>query len=312
MKLLYLFVSLAILTSSFAQTSNQQNIKMNNVLVFGGKTGWIGQKIVTLLNDLGYNAVCAESRLENRESIIHEISKVQPIAIINAAGITGKPNVDWCEDHKQETLRTNVIGTLNLADIAYSYGIHLTNISTGCIYEYDEKHPMGSGIGFTEEEEPNFDGSFYSRTKIILEKLLLEYPNVLNLRVKMPVSEELDKGFVGKISKFKKLINIPNSLCVLEDLLPIAIDMTLKGIKGNFNFVNPGTISHNEVMDLYKQYIDQNHTYENFTLEEQAKILKARRANAELSASKLLKLYPNIPHIKKSITRLFKNQSFAL
>lgn len=280
----------------------------NNVLVFGGKTGWIGQKIVTILNDLGYNGICAESRLENRESIIKEIFKVQPIAIINAAGITGKPNVDWCEDHKQETLRVNVIGTLNLADVAYCYGIHLTNISTGCIYEYDEKHPIGSGIGFTENEEPNFDGSFYSKTKIILEKLLLEYPNVLNLRVKMPISKELDKGFVGKISKYKKLINIPNSLCVLEDLLPIAVDMTLKNVTGNYNFVNPGTISHNEVMDLYREYIDPNHAYENFTVEEQSKILKARRANAELSPAKLLKLYPDIPHIKESLTRIFKNQ----
>lgn len=279
-----------------------------NILVFGGKTGWIGLKIVKILNDLGYNAVGAQSRLENRESIIDEISKIQPIAIINAAGITGKPNVDWCEDHRQETLRTNVIGTLNLADIAYCHGIHLTNISTGCIYEYDEKHPMGSGIGFTEEEEPNFDGSFYSKTKIVLEKLLLEYPNVLNLRIKMPVSKELDKGFIGKISKYKKLINIPNSLCVLEDLLPIAIDMTLKNIKGNFNFVNPGTISHNEIMDLYKYFVDPNHTYENFTVEEQAKILKSRRANAELSPAKLVKLYPDILHIKESIIKIFDQQ----
>ena len=54
--------------------------------------------------------------------------------IINAAGVTGiksvsvkqstindfmifvgRPNVDWCEDHKVETIRTNVIGCLNVA-----------------------------------------------------------------------------------------------------------------------------------------------------------------------------------------------------
>lgn len=284
----------------------QKRSSCRNILVFGGKTGWIGQKIATILYDLGYNPICAESRLEDRESIINEISKTQPIAIINAAGIIGKPNVDWCESHKQETLRVNVIGTLNLADIAYIHGIHLTNISTGCIYEYDERHPIGSGIGFTEDEDPNFDGSFYSKTKIILEKLILEYPNVLNLRIKMPVSQELDKGFIGKIRTYKKLINVPNSLCVLEDLLPIAVDMTLKGVKGNYNFVNPGTMSHNEIMDLYKQYVDKNHTYENFTIEEQSKILKARRANAELSPAKLLKEYPNIPLIRESLTQIFK------
>ena len=283
--------------------------EVKNILVFGGKSGWIGQQIVKIIRDLGHNPICAKSRLENRQDIIEEIARTKPDYIINAAGITGRPNVDWCEDHKQETLRTNVIGTLTLADVAYLCGIHVTNISTGCIYEYDTNHPMGSGIGFTEEEEPNFKGSFYSRTKIQLEKLLLEYPNILNLRVKMPVSQELDKGFVGKITKYKKLINIPNSLCVLEDLLPIAVDMTLKKCTGNYNFVNPGTLSHNQVLDLYKQYIDPTLTYENFTVEEQNKILKAGRANAELSPAKLLKLYPHIPHIKDSLTKIFKNKA---
>lgn len=276
------------------------------VLVFGGKTGWIGQKVVALLAAGGHEPVCATSRLENRQDLIDEITHVKPDYIVNAAGITGKPTVDWCEEHKAETLRTNVLGTLNVVDVAYLFGIHVTNISTGCIYEYDEKHPMWSGIGFTEEDEPNFNGSFYSCNKIIMEKLILAYPNVLNLRMKMPVSAELDKGFVGKIVKYKKLINVPNSFCILEDLLPIAVDMTLRGIKGNFNFVNPGALSHNQVMELYKKYIDPTKTWENFTVEEQDKILKARRANAELSAAKLLALYPDIPPVKESLARLFQ------
>ena len=276
------------------------------ILVFGGKNGWIGQKIVRLLKEMDHTPVCAQSRLENRQHIIDEIANTKPDAIINAAGIIGNPNVDWCEEHRQETIRTNVIGTLNLADITFMHGLHLTNISTGCIYEYDNAHPMGSGIGFTEEEKPNFDGSFYSRTKIQMESLLLEYPNVLNLRVKMPLSVELNRGFVGKIARYTKLINVPNSLCVLDDLLPIAVDMTLKEVKGNFNFVNPGALSHNQVMDLYIKYIDPNHTYENFTLEEQDKILKARRANAELSTEKLLSLYPDIPHISVSLEKLLQ------
>lgn len=278
----------------------------HTILVFGGKHGWIGQKIVTLLKDQGHNPVCAQSRLENREAIIKEIASIKPDFIINSAGIIGNPNVDWCETHKPETIRTNVIGTLNLADIAHQMNIHVTNISTGCIYEYDEQHAMRSGKGFTEEDEPNFNGSFYSRSKILMEKLILEYPNVLNLRVKMPISTDLEHGFVGKIIKYKKLINVPNSLCILDDLLPIAIEMTLKGFKGNFNFVNPGTLSHNEVMDLYKKIIDPTISYENFTLEEQDRILKARRANAELNPAKLLRYFPNIPHVKDSLIKILQ------
>lgn len=281
-------------------------VQAETVLVFGGATGWIGKKIVALLARDGHQVVCAQSRLENRESIIQEIARVNPDSIINAAGLTGKPNVDWCETNRQETIRVNVVGTLTLADVAYQHKLHLTNISTGCIYEYDEQHPVGSGKGFTEEDAPNFDGSFYSRTKIMLEKLLMEYPNVLNFRVKMPVSLDFEQGFIAKIIRYKKINSIPNSLCVLDELLPIAVDMTMKRVKGNFNFVNPGAISHNEVLELYKKYINPSHTYENFSTAELNAQLKARRANAELSTDKLRRLYPNILPIRDAIENLFK------
>lgn len=283
----------------------QLNYTQETILLFGGR-GWIGGKLLEIAKKQGHNVICAQSRLENRESVAREINEHKPTRIINAAGIIGKPNVDWCETHQQETIRTNVIGTLTLADTAYEHNIHLTNISTGCIYEYDSQHPMHSGKGFTEQEEPNFDGSFYSRTKIQMEKLILCYPNVLNLRVKMPISTEMDRGFVAKISKYKKLINVPNSITILDDLLPIALDMTIKETRGNFNFVNPGTLTHNQAMNLYKKHIDPTHTYENFSIEEQDKILKARRANAELSSEKLLSYYPNIPHVSESLEQLLK------
>jgi len=276
------------------------------ILIFGGKTGYIGQKLAHLFSEQGHNVVCATSRLENREEVNLEILATQPDRIINAAGITGRPNIDWCETHKQETIRANILGALNLADFAYVYNIHLTYIGTGCIYEYDEKHPMAGGIGFTEEEAPNFNGSFYSQGKIALEKFQTSYPNILNLRIKMPISKELDKGFIGKITKYKKLVNIPNSMSILEDILPLVVDMSLRELTGIFNMVNPGTLSHNQVLDLYKKYINPQFTYENFTLEEQAKILIARRANAELSANKLLSLYPNIPSAHNSLEALLK------
>jgi len=42
------------------------------------------------------------------------------------------------------------------------------NYATGCIFEYDAHHPEGSGIGFKEEDTPNFTGSFYSKTKAMV------------------------------------------------------------------------------------------------------------------------------------------------
>ena len=46
--------------------------------------------------------------------------------------------------------RSNVIGTINLIDCAFLHGIHVTNMATGCIYEYDKEHEMYSGKGFTD------------------------------------------------------------------------------------------------------------------------------------------------------------------
>ncbi len=274
-------------------------------LVFGGKTGWIGQKLVHLLEEQNQTVFCAESRLENREELVREIERLQPDFIFNAAGLTGRPNVDWCEDHPRETLRANLIGALNLADVAFSYGIHVTQFGTGCIYTYDETHPIGTR--FTEKDPPNFAGSFYSKTKGILDDLLAIYPNVLNLRLRMPISAEFhSKNLIIKLTRYAKLINLPNSMTVLEDLLPVAIKLAFRRKTGTYNFTNPGALSHNDLMQLYKEYIDPTFTWENFTVEEQALILKAPRSNNELDASKLLVEFPDIPPIQQSIHKVFE------
>ena len=59
-------------------------------------------------------------------------------------------------------------------------------------------------------------------------------------------------------------------------------------------YSNPGAISHNEVLDLYKKHVDPSYTYQNFTVEEQAKILKAGRSNNTLTHDKLVNALPDI------------------
>lgn len=289
------------------------SIQSATFLVFGGKTGWVGQQLIAFLQKNNHIAIPAESRLENREGIIREIEQHKPDFIINTAGITGRPNVDWCETHKDETMRANLWGPLNLASIAHEYNIHFTNISTGCIYVYDEAHPLGSGKGFTEEDVPNFTGSFYSKCKVRLEEFITEYPNVLNLRLRMPIADTLtERAFIGKVAKYPRLVDIPNSMAVMDDVLPAIVTLTLRRKTGIYNLVNPGTISHGEIMSLYKKYIDPEHIYEIVSEAEINKALKAPRSNCELDASKLLKECPEIPHIKESIIRVFERMQKKL
>jgi len=274
--------------------TSEENKEMKRVLVFGGKTGWIGGLMRELLaKEENTECKAADSRIQNRESVEKELDEYKPTHVLNAAGITGRPNIDWCETNKPETIRTNVIGTLNLADLCNERGIHCTIYATGCIFVYDEKHAEGSGIGFTEEDTPNFDGSFYSETKGYMEPMLKHYPNCLILRVRMPISDDLiHRSFVTKIVKYERVVNIPNSMTILSEMLPASLAMAKKGLTGVYNFTNPGVISHNQVLDLYTKYIDPTYSYKNFTVEDQAKVIAAPRSNNELDTTKLLKDMP--------------------
>ena len=296
-KLLYLFLCMPIYSAC-----NQKTF-----LIFGGKTGWIGTKLVTIINDMGHKAVPAQSRLENRKDISQELHNIKPDYIINAAGVIGTPNVDWTEDHPQETIRSNILGALNLVDISFLHNIHCTTIGTGCIYSYDTKHPLGSGIGFIESETPNFEDAMYCKTKIMLEKLLSYYPNSLYLRVRLPLSFDAHpRNLLYKLTKYKKVVNIPNSITVLDTMLPLIPQMCFKQCKGVYNFTNPGTISHNELLNAYKEIVNPSFSYVNFTLEEQNTILKVNRCYNELDISKLQALLPDLVEIHTAVRQVLE------
>ncbi len=316
-------------------------------IVLYGSTGWMGSQLRKMLEDLNHNVIPSKCRLDDYQSIGTELGLISPDCVLLSAGLTGDPNIDWCEDHRREVLSVNVIGTSILADECYRRGIHLVYLGTGCIYEYDSSHPMISNmenmedsieedvrglienstkdrmiaisgdkyqsktesLGFVEEDKPNFDKSFYSYTKIMTENILKEFDNVLILRIRMPLSDELHpRNFITKITKYNKVVNIPNSMSILSDLLPIIPLMIRDRKVGVYNFTNPGVISHNEILSLYKEYVDHDFEWKNFTLEEQDKILKAGRSNNCLDVTKLIREYP-VPHIKVSIKKLFEKMS---
>lgn len=133
-----------------------------------GRTGWIGGLLGKICEKQGIAYEYGKGRLEERDQIVEDVRRVKPSHVFNAAGVTGRPNVDWCEAHKPETIRTNVVGTLTLADVCRESGLLVMNYATGCIFEYDEAHPVGSGLGYSEEDTPNFTGSFYSKTKAMV------------------------------------------------------------------------------------------------------------------------------------------------
>jgi hypothetical protein len=82
------------------------------------------------------------------------------------------------------------------------------------------------------------------------------------------------------------------------------IDMAKNNVCGTVNLTNPGLITHNEILEMYKEIVDPQFKWENFTIEEQNKILAGGRSNNFLDTTKLETLYPSVKNIKESIREI--------
>lgn len=278
-----------------------------------GSRGWIGTKVRDLLIQMGQEVIEAQSRADQYQHVLEEIMTIKPDRVICTIGRTSGPGygtIDYLEQPGKliENLRDNLHGPLNLAEICQKLSIHLTYLGTGCIYEYSETHPMNNWEhnGFTEEDLPNFTGSQYSAVKGVTDQLIRCYANTLNVRIRMPISSEVHpRNFITKITTYKKVISIPNSMTVLPELLPVMIDMALRRFTGTFNLTNPGAITHGEILDMYQQYVDTNFTYQIMDLSDLPNYTLGKRSNNYLETGKLLSYYPNIKPIKEAIKNIF-------
>ena len=270
------------------------------ILLYGHK-GWIGSQLKKLID----NPILGESRLENYKDLEKEITTLKPNRIITTTGRTygeGCNTIDYLEDKLDINLRDNLFGPINLYKICEKYKIHLTYLGTGCIFDNDEEIEYI----FKEEDKPNFFGSSYSTVKGITDQYFHNC-EILNIRIRMPINEENHpRNFITKITTYDKICSIHNSMTVLPDLLPIIIDLSKNKHIGTINLTNPGFISHNEILEMYKEIVDPNFTWENFTINEQNSILKSRRSNNYLDTNKLISLYPDIKHIKTSIREILE------
>ena len=158
-------------------------------------------------------------------------------------------------------------------------------------------------------------GSFYSLTKGMVDKLSTNYRHALTLRLRMPISDDLNgRNFITKITSYARVIDVPNSVTVLHDMLPVAVAMMERGLTGLFNFTNPGVVSHNAFLQLYKDVIDPDFWFANFSEEEQAKVLKAGRCNNHMDVAKLQAAVPDmvIPSAPEAIKGVFERMKANL
>ena len=288
------------------------------VLIYGSK-GWIGNQIIQVFIKQNITYVIGSVRVDNKEDLEKEILNIKPTHIISTIGRTHGmiddkiyTTIDYLEQKGKilDNVRDNLFGPLVLGILSKKHNIHLTYLGTGCIFKYDDDHPFAKEEnGFNEESKPNFFDSSYSIVKGFTDELMHMFSDtVLNVRIRMPITScDSGRNFIKKITSYEKICSIPNSMTVLDELIPIMIDMAKNNVTGTINLTNPGLISHNEILDMYKEIIDPNFTYKNFSIEEQSKILAAGRSNNYLDTSKLEKMYPEVNNIKYAVKNVLLN-----
>lgn len=225
------------------------------------------------------------------------------VIIINCSGYTGIPNVDACEEDKENCFLYNTKLPVILNTFCNQNNAWLINVSSGCIYSGYEKE-------YTEEDIPNFgffneQSSFYSKTKHLSELLLTTSKSSI-LRVRMPFcSFNTSKNILNKILKYPKLVNFNNSYTCLEDFI-LFVDQFIKNdfyktLPGIYNVVNPGISNAKFIVENLSK---NNHINPNWEFVEIDSLkLKAKRSNCILSTNKIDSLGLLLPPVEESLLK---------
>ena len=289
------------------------------MIILIGESGYIGNEFKRQLNVRG---IQFKSNINARTVTLMELiniysnhfSNIKVDAIINAAGYTGKPNVDSCEQYKSDTLCGNVIFPQILTDFAMLHDIPLLHVSSGCIY-------TGTATEvFTEESIPNFtfnmnSGSFYSGTKELSENIISSHEKSWICRLRIPFEEyENSRNYITKLMRYDTLLNAPNSMSNKQEFVSACLDMIYNKIDyGTYNMTNTGYITAKEVTDLLRLHKITDKQFNFYGTEEEfyaSGCAIAKRSNCVLDNSKLLNANIHMSDVHECIEKCIINYKF--
>ena len=257
--------------------------------------GYIGNYLLKHLPEAAIKDITIKCKKNAKEAI----EGMEPgIVLINCIGRTGRPNIDWCEANIKDTIHANIMVPLWIAEACKEKKQHWIHIGSGCIYDGYER-------AWSEMDPPNFFGSVYSRTKALSQEALAEYRDVLILRIRMPIDEDMhERCYISKLLKYisegRLLFNAKNSMTYLPDLVDVIKTLASIRATGTYNVVNPGPMTAQEVLDIYAP---GNRVI--FDPQEQVeKKLKARRSNCILSIKQLEPLAITLPDLAVRIREM--------
>ncbi len=279
-----------------------------------GGSGYVGQAYQALLSRKGIpfrNLRRADVDYSNRETLRAALLRDKPAFLINAAGYTGKPNVDACELHKHECLFGNAVLPGIIAEACADAGVPWGHVSSGCIYTGSRP----DGTGFTATDVPNFtfrtnNCSFYSGTKALGEEVLAGKPNVYIWRLRIPFDQvDNPRNYLTKLLRYNRLLEATNSISQLEEFCAATFACWEKRVPfGLYNVTNPGHITTSEIVELIKAAGVSNQVFDFFKDEGEFMHLAAKtpRSNCVMDSSKLASVGIRMTEVREAVTRDLK------
>lgn len=270
---------------------------MKRVLVFGGK-GWLAEQFAIFYGD---QAVLTDVDILNIDGIRKVLKAVRPEFVINAAGKTGRPNIDWCEESEENrrlTRYANDYGVAVLREVVCPYA-KLIHLSSGCLWEW--------GFDKFENDEPD-PPSWYSETKASGENRL-KGTDALILRLRMPFDGSgHQRCLLTKLSKYSRIISYPNSITYIPDLLEATDHLANRDERGVFNVVNTGFVTGEFIINQYRKWVNPKHEFTIVTAEELmvSGAAKVKRSNCTLDNSKLRRVGFQMPTAEHRVVEALK------
>ncbi|MEI7552877.1 MAG: sugar nucleotide-binding protein [Verrucomicrobiota bacterium] len=260
-----------------------------------GGSGYVGQAYQALLTRKGIpfrNLRRAELDYSDPALLAAALRRDRPEFLINAAGYTGKPNVDACELHKGECLMGNAVLPGRIAQACAEAGVPWGHVSSGCIFT----GARADGSGFTETDTPNFtfrqdNCSFYSGTKALGEEVLAGQPQVYVWRLRIPFNEvDNPRNYLTKLMRYPRLLAATNSISQLEEFVAATLACWEQRVPfATYNVTNPGQITTHEVVALIERSGVHPKHYEFFASEADFMKIAAKtpRSNCVMDSAKL-------------------------
>lgn len=280
-----------------------------------GGSGYVGHAYQALLSRKGIpfrNLRRAEVDYSDPALLAEALRRDRPEFLINAAGYTGKPNVDACEIHKTECLMGNAVLPGLVAQACEEAGVPWGHVSSGCIFTGSR----ADGHGFTELDPPNFtfrqnNCSFYSGTKALGEEVLAGRPNLYVWRLRIPFNEvDNSRNYLTKLMRYPKLLEATNSISQLDEFVAATFACWEKRVPfTTYNVTNPGQITTREVVALIEKSGVHPKKYEFFASEADFMKIAAKtpRSNCTMDSAKLAATGIRLTEVHAAVEQALRN-----